>query len=147
MGRSSSKLALPKVEETAPKAAATVARNVSSTVDFKAIKQEIAGLLDAPGHDYGTLAPLLIRLGWHCSGTFDPSKPLVGGSNRTGICHSPEKDDPENKGLEKAVKLLQGVHKNHPGISFSDLVILASYTALEETDGPKLGIVFSKLQV
>lgn len=101
------------------------------------IKAEIRKVLETEDHDYGTYAPLLIRLGWHCSATYAPQKKLVGGSNGTGICHAPEKDDVENKGLEVGVALLKKIHEKFAAdISFSDLVILASYVSLEETDGP-----------
>lgn len=51
---------------------------------------------------------------------------------------APESDDPENAGLAQAREALEPVKVKHPGISYSDLWILAAYCAIEHTGGPKI---------
>jgi catalase (peroxidase I) len=45
--------------------------NLFSTVDYDAAKRDLLKVMDDPEWDDGTYAPLLIRLAWHSSGTFD----------------------------------------------------------------------------
>lgn len=41
-----------------------------SKVDYKAVKSDIADLLDSNlEYDYGSYGPVLVRLAWHSSGT------------------------------------------------------------------------------
>jgi catalase (peroxidase I) len=47
-----------------------------------------------------------------------------------------EQNDPENKGLEKARRVLEGIHNKHKYLSLADIFILAGYVALEATGGP-----------
>ena len=50
---------------------------------------------------------------------------------------SPELDDPENKGLEKARLKLEGIKKKYgDAITYADLWIFASYIAIEAMGGP-----------
>jgi len=104
-------------------------------VNYDAVKEDIKAAMGSDWYDYGSYAPPLIRLGWHTSATFREADG-TGGSNGGTMRFSPEKDDPENKGLEVAREFLGKIKKKHPGISYGDLWILAAYTALEETDGP-----------
>lgn len=110
-------------------------RKSSRAVDYEAVRKDILAVMDSDTHDDGSYAPVLIRLGWHTSGTYDKNDG-TGGSNGAGMRYSPEKDDPENRGLEVARDLLAPIKKKHPGISYSDLWILAAYAALERTGGP-----------
>mmetsp|Transcript_16963 Transcript_16963/g.19270 ORF Transcript_16963/g.19270 Transcript_16963/m.19270 type:complete len:508 (-) Transcript_16963:69-1592(-) len=107
----------------------------TTKVDYDAVRADLKELMNAPEWDDGTYAPLLIRLGWHSSGTYDASSE-TGGSNGATMRHSPEKDDPENAGLDHARQILEPIKKKHAGLSFSDLWILAAYVALEVTGGP-----------
>jgi catalase (peroxidase I) len=63
---------------------------------------------------------------------------LLGGSNGATMRFSPECDDPENAGLAHARTFLEAVKELHPGVSFSDLWILAAYVAIEHSGGPKI---------
>mmetsp|Transcript_5829 Transcript_5829/g.8945 ORF Transcript_5829/g.8945 Transcript_5829/m.8945 type:complete len:381 (-) Transcript_5829:83-1225(-) len=107
----------------------------SSSVEYDAIRQELHSLMDNPSWDDGSLAPILIRLAWHSSGTYDAATG-TGGSNGAGMRFATEAADPENAGLEVARAFLEPVKKKFPGISYSDLWILAAYVGIEHTGGP-----------
>ncbi len=51
---------------------------------------------------------------------------------------NPEKSDGANAGLEKAREFLEPIKQKHPGVSYADLWILASYVAIENMGGPKI---------
>lgn len=107
-----------------------------NVVDWAAVRGELKAVMDSETYDDGSYAPILIRLGWHSSGTYDPQGDKVGGSQGAGMRFKPEKDDPENAGLHVARDLLAPIKKKYPNVSFSDLWILASYVAIEHTGGP-----------
>lgn len=109
----------------------------SNGLEYGSVREDIRALLDNPSWDDGSLTPILIRLAWHSSGTYDAAT-KTGGSNGAGMRFAAEADDPENAGLETARAFLETVKKKHPEISYSDLWILASYVALEETGGPSI---------
>jgi catalase (peroxidase I) len=69
--------------------------------DIDAVREAVKGIMSQPEWDDGSLAPVLIRLAWHSSGTYDKDTG-TGGSNGATMRHSPEKDDPENAGLHNA---------------------------------------------
>eukprot|EP00397_Hematodinium_sp_SG-2012_P066809 GEMP01101349.1.p1 GENE.GEMP01101349.1~~GEMP01101349.1.p1 ORF type:complete len:195 (+),score=33.24 GEMP01101349.1:2-586(+) len=78
-------------------------------------------------------APILIRLAWHDSGTFDKeivSWPQCGGANGS-IRFDEELAHGANAGLAKAVNYLQSFKKRFPALSWADLIQLASATAIE----------------
>ena len=51
--------------------------------------QAIADILDDPDYDDGSIAPVLIRLAWHASGSYDKAT-NTGGSNGATIRFKPE---------------------------------------------------------
>jgi len=104
-------------------------------VDCDAVRQELKLLMDNPSWDDGSLAPIFIRLAWHSSGTYDKATG-TGGSNGAGMRFATEAADPENAGLEVARAFLEPVKRKFPGITYSDLWILAAYVGLEHTGGP-----------
>ena len=111
---------------------------VSSTqVDLEAVRHELRSMMDNPSWDDGSLAPVFLRLAWHSSGTYDKESG-TGGSNGAGMRFATEAADPENAGLAVARAFLEPVKRRFPGISYSDLWILASYVGLEHTGGPKI---------
>lgn len=106
-----------------------------SKVNYGAVREDLKEMMNNPDWDDGSYAPLLIRLGWHSSGTYDAST-KTGGSNGATMRFSPESDDPENNGLAKAREILEPIKKKHSGISYADLWILAAYVSIEVTGGP-----------
>lgn len=67
-------------------------------VDYDAVRNEIKGILNKPGFDDGSIGPLLVRLAWHASGTYDQVS-KTGGSDGATMRFDYEKKDPANAGL------------------------------------------------
>lgn len=119
--------------------------NQGAAVNYEAVAADLRAIMDDPSWDDGSLAPVLIRLAWHSSGTYDAST-RTGGSNNGGrggatMRFGSEASDPENAGLDLAQAKLEGVKAAHPGLSYADLWVLASYVAIEHTGGPKMTFV------
>lgn len=106
--------------------------------DYEAVKKAIAGVLDAEdGYDDGSYGPVLVRLAWHCAGTYD-AKTGKGGSNGAAMRFDPEASHGANAGLAVARSLLEPIKKKFPWISYADLYTLAGAVAVEELGGPKI---------
>ncbi|CAE7031085.1 unnamed protein product [Symbiodinium natans] len=103
---------------------------------YQVVREDLRKAMTAPEWDDGSYAPILIRLAWHSSGTYNKADG-TGGSNGATMRHALEANDPENAYLEHARELLEAVKAKHSWISYADLWILASYVALENTNGPR----------
>lgn len=108
--------------------------------DYQKVRAKIASILARPGWDFGSIAPILLRLGWHSSGTYNKTD-RTGGSNGATMRFEPEASDPANSGLENAREFLDVVKKEYPEISYSDLWVLAAYVAIEQMGGPEIEFV------
>jgi len=104
---------------------------------YEVVREDLVRLMDSPDWEDGSYAPLLIRLAWHSSGTYNKSDG-TGGSNGATMRYSLEAGDPENVLLDKARELLETVKVKHSWISYADLWILAAYVAIEHTCGPRI---------
>ena len=120
-----------------PSANESAQAKATLSVDYSAVRKEIAGLLDAEDYDDGSYGPLFVRLAWHSSGSYSKLSG-DGGSNGAAIRFPPERDWGGNKGLQLAVQLLDQVKRKHPGISYGDLYTLAGVVAVEEMGGPTI---------
>lgn len=120
--------------------------HAAPTVNYDAVASDLKAIMDDPSWDDGSLAPVLIRLAWHSSGTYD-AKTRTGGSNNGGrggasMRFGTEAADPENAGLDLAQAKLEGVKAKHgAGLSYADLWVLASYVAIAHTGGPTMAFV------
>lgn len=103
--------------------------------DFTAIRAAIQSLLHQPDYDDGSAGPILVRLAWHASGTYD-SKTRTGGSNGAGMRYEAEGGDPANAGLQHARTFLEPIKAQFSWITYADLWTLAAVVAIEEMDGP-----------
>ena len=77
--------------------------------DYQAVYNEIARLLEEyDEYDDGSYAPVLVRLAWHCSGTYDKDTG-TGGSNGATMRFDPEASHGANAGLKNARDFLEPV--------------------------------------
>jgi len=105
------------------------------SIDYTAVRKDIADILEDYDWDDSSWGPVLIRLAWHASGTYCTADG-TGGSNGATMRFKPEMEDGANAGLEFARNKLEKIKEKYPGISYADLWILASYVAIEEMGGP-----------
>ncbi|RKO86804.1 heme peroxidase [Blyttiomyces helicus] len=105
--------------------------------DYQQIKKDIVAILPNKDYDDGSIGPVLVRLAWHASGTYD-RKSKTGGSNGATMRFKPEASDGANAGLEHARAFLEPIKKKHPTISYADLWTLAGATAIEAMGGPAI---------
>jgi catalase (peroxidase I) len=87
--------------------------------------------------------PMMVRLAWHASGTYDKTT-QTGGSNGATMRYDPESTDNANKGLSIARDILHLVKVNHPEISYADLWTFAGCAAVEFCGGPKVPHFFGR---
>ncbi|EEQ91322.1 heme peroxidase [Blastomyces dermatitidis] len=104
--------------------------------DYQKVYDEIARLLvEKDDYDDGSYGPVLVRLAWHASGTYD-KETGTGGSNGATMRFSPESDHGANAGLKAARDFLEPVKAKFPWITYSDLWTLAGACAIQELQGP-----------
>jgi len=111
------------------------AKASSQNDGFEQVRKDIIELLKQPEYDDGSAGPVLVRLAWHSSGTYD-AETKTGGSNGAGMRYEAEGGDEANAGLQHARAFLEPVKAKHPWISYADLWILAGVTAIEAMGGP-----------
>jgi len=93
--------------------------------------------------------PIMVRLAWHDSGTYDQKHkalpwPAAGGAIGS-IRFKKEIEAGPNAGLSKALKLLDPIKIQVPEVSWADLIQMASATAIELAGGPKIDMVYGRL--
>ena len=83
--------------------------------DYQKVYDEIARLLvEKDDYDDGSYGPVLVRLAWHCSGTYDAATG-TGGSNGATMRFAPEGDHGANAGLKNARDFLEPVKSELEG--------------------------------
>uniref|UniRef100_A0A0D3FW25 Peroxidase n=1 Tax=Oryza barthii TaxID=65489 RepID=A0A0D3FW25_9ORYZ len=138
-------------------ASAASAAVASGAAELKAAREDIRELLKTT-HCH----PILVRLGWHDSGTYDKNIkewPQRGGANGS-LRFDVELKHGANAGnitfsrfrflvawLVNALKLVQPIKDKYPNISYADLFQLASATAIEEAGGPKIPMTYGRIDV
>lgn len=81
--------------------------------DYQKVYNEIAARLDEKDdYDDGSYGPVLLRLAWHASGTYDKLTG-TGGSNGATMRFAPEGDHGANAGLKHARDFLEPVKGKH----------------------------------
>lgn len=87
--------------------------------DYQAVYDEVARLLEEKDdYEDGSYGPILLRLAWHASGTYD-KETGTGGSNGATMRFSPEGGHGANAGLKVARDFLEPVKgtllaRSHP---------------------------------
>ena len=102
---------VPQPKEIVEKVKESINRASHSpkTEDFQQVYNAIAKRLDEKDdYDDGSYGPVLVRLAWHCSGTYD-AETKTGGSNGATMRFDPESDHGANAGLNQARLFLEPV--------------------------------------
>ncbi|KAH7925640.1 cytochrome c peroxidase [Leucogyrophana mollusca] len=118
---------------------AKVAANFTPTkADYQKVYNRIAEIMDDAGeYDDGSFGPVLLRLAWHASGTYDKNTG-TGGSNYATMRFEPESLHGANAGLVVARQEMEKVKAEFPWISYGDLWTLGGVAAVQEMAGPRI---------
>ncbi|EJU04153.1 cytochrome c peroxidase [Dacryopinax primogenitus] len=105
--------------------------------DYQKVYNDIAELLDDNDYDDGSYGPVLVRLAWHSSGTYDKND-NTGGSNYATMRFPSEAGHGANAGLEVARTKIEEIKQKYPWMSYGDLWTLGGVCAVQEMQGPKI---------
>ncbi|WFC93949.1 cytochrome-c peroxidase [Malassezia brasiliensis] len=105
--------------------------------DYQKVYNRIAESLEDNDFDDGSYGPVVLRLSWHSSGTYD-TKTKTGGSNGATMRFKKEASYDSNAGLQNARKFLEPIKEEFSWISYSDLWTLAGVCATQEMGGPEI---------
>jgi len=108
--------------------------------DLKKVREAIVAVIESDAEKRGdgtSLYGTMIRLAWHCSGTYDCADGS-GGSNGARMRFEPECSWGANAGLAVARDALEPVKAKFPDLSYSDLYTYAGVVAVEEAGGPSI---------
>lgn len=118
---------------------------MSQINDIEAIKSDIRVEVI---NQKANACPIVVRLAWHASGTYDRDAKLTGistgGSDGATMRFEPESTDGANAGLSIPRDLLEPVKRKHPHLSYADLWTLAGCAAIEFMGGPKIPFKFGR---
>ena len=107
---------------------------------MKWFNEDVAELLES-NLDYdgiGHYGPVLVRLAWHASGTYEVNT-KTGGSEGATMRFEPESAWGANAGLKIARDLLEPIKAKYgAALSYADLWTLAGIVAIKEMGGPSI---------
>ncbi|GMH46087.1 hypothetical protein BSKO_14051 [Bryopsis sp. KO-2023] len=116
---------------------------MSVNVDqLKVAKVDLAGLISSVKCN-----PILVRLAWHDSGTYNKDIaefPTCGGANGS-IRFKPEIDHGANAGLSAGLALIEPTKAKCPDVSYADLYQMASAVAIEVAGGPAIPMRYGRV--
>lgn len=143
MGAKSS-VAPMKLRTAAGRKGVITLQSVASKDELKGAQQMIDELLDKTSAN-----PIMVRLAWHDSGTYDSNMkdaewPKAGGAIAS-IMHKPEIEHGANAGLAGAVEMLKPIKAKYPTISYADIFQMASARGIELAGGPKLDMKYGRI--
>lgn len=108
-------------------------------------RADVAALIAAT-----TANPILVRLAWHDSGTYDKNVtqpwPKPGGATGS-IRFNPEIGHGANAGLQGALDLLKPIKQKYPLVSYADLYQMASAAGVELAGGPAIPLRYGRADV
>eukprot|EP00892_Ulva_mutabilis_P011433 jgi/Ulvmu1/8662/UM046_0067.1 len=112
---------------------------------YNSIKADIEELLSTSHNywpnnaDFGTYRGLMIRVAWHCSGTYRHSDGR-GGCDGARNRFAPENLWEDNTNIDKGLHILQPLYDKYEDvISWGDLIVLVGNVAISSGGGPILG--------
>jgi len=93
--------------------------------------------------------PIMLRLAWHDAGTYDMKHkdlpwPAAGGAIGS-IRYSKEINAGPNAGLSKALGYLDPIRRACPEVSMADLIQMAGATAVELAGGPRIDMIYGRM--
>ncbi|CAG8448076.1 7469_t:CDS:2, partial [Scutellospora calospora] len=94
---------------------------------YDVVRNDIKAILPQKGWDDGSIGPILVRLAWHTSGTYDKTT-KTGGSDGATMRYSIEANDPANAGLEHARAFLEPIKEKHSWISLVSIEAMGGPT-------------------
>lgn len=101
--------------------------------EWAAVEVELKALIE----DDANLGPFMVRLAWHCSGSYNKSDG-TGGSNGATMRFSPEAAHDGNAGLNEMRDHLEPIKAAHPDLTYADLYTFAGKVAIETMGGPTI---------
>lgn len=90
--------------------------------------------------------PILLRLAWSDAASYISTKhiwPDCGGVNGS-IRFKNELNLKYNKGLQKAITLLEKIKEKYPNVSWADLIQMGGATAVEMAGGPRVNMLYGR---
>jgi len=89
----------------------------SHNIDDERVREEVDKAILTPKGNY---SPIMVRLAWHSSGTYDKDDKSSkhGGSNGATMRFAPESDDPANAGLTIPQEVLKPIKDRFPNLSY-----------------------------
>lgn len=113
------------------------------SLDYAALKKDLHALMTDSQEwwpaDFGSYAPLFIRMAWHSAGTYRVFDGR-GGGGQGQQRFSPLNSWPDNVSLDKARRLLWPIKQKYGNkISWADLMLLTGNVALESMDFKPFG--------
>lgn len=111
---------------------------VAAVVDLKQVRSSILDVIETDMEQRGdgtSLYGTMIRLAWHCAGTYSAAD-ASGGCNGARMRFEPECSWGANAGLALARQALEPVKAQFPNLSYADLYAYAGVVAVEEAGGP-----------
>lgn len=122
-----------------------------SNLNMEEVKSDMEALLtDSKGcwpADMGNYGPLMIRLTWHCAGTYrEDGQNKMGGCTGGRLLYEPERSWPDNTNLDKAKALLVPLKEKYgDALSWGDLMVLAGTTAYRQHGMPLKRMCFGRI--